>query len=598
MKPPGTARPRDMALVERVDVAEDGSIWFCATSTESVKVPQVHGRTRAYMALSGWVLTPLQRNGQVSTQLAYYVQAEAQGLLPGALAAKMIARRPVAIYKIAEHLRKNGAPPNKAASSQQKPPSVRNGTTGAVVAAAGPERKHATNSEQAQAQALESTLPPQVEFDDTHTSAKAVKSAKRKIEEVLSDGSWQEARDTSGSAIYQIRREQGLPIVRGTAEIKGYTTEQILGTIASTSARRVWDEMFASTSLVEQVNGADQAVLVERRKGVHPHLPEQSYSLARAVFRDEPNSDNGSIKQVSTSHEGSADSNARAEYLGWTLAPSNSGDDVHVERVASTSLSDLSVPEFIERILVTAEAAQPRRLQEFLNKHGHAPFFLRWGKGKATLDEEVEGDIAQGKTSWRIGANGKEGSQVAWLQWDPKMYRKFTCAFSFKRKLNARRIAKGISLTSEATIKLSRIDGTDNTAHLAFGADLPSDGFTLQAERGEGSSSGDIFGNGQKVTDSISAPQGAARQREQPATAPKSAAVAAVPATSKREEPASLPPQSKGAVTRMDNQIATKDGLQAQAAELTTLHRAPRLQDGTRQLPEDAMLILTRDLYL
>ena len=227
MKPPGTARPRDMALVERVDVAEDGSIWFCATSTESVKVPQVHGRTRAYMALSGWVLTPLQRNGQVSTQLAYYVQAEAQGLLPGALAAKMIARRPVAIYKIAEHLRKNGAPPNKAASSQQKPPSVRNGTTGAVAAAAGPERKHATNSEQAQAQALESTLPPQVPFDDTHTSAKAVKSAKRKIEEVLSDGSWQEARDTSGSAIYQIRREQGLPIVRGTAEIKGYTTEQI-----------------------------------------------------------------------------------------------------------------------------------------------------------------------------------------------------------------------------------------------------------------------------------------------------------------------------------------------------------------------------------
>jgi hypothetical protein len=48
----------------------------------------------------------------------------------------------------------------------------------------------------------------------------------------------------------------------------------------------------------------------------------------------------------------------------------------------------------------------------------------------------------------------------------------------------------------------------------------------------------------------------------------------------------------------MDNQIAIKDGLQAQAAELTTLHRAPRLEDGTRQLPEDAMLILTKDLYL
>ena len=416
-----------MALVERVDVAEDGTIWFCATSTESAKVPQVHGRTRAYMALNGWVLTPVQRNGQVSTQLSYYVQADSQGLLPSAVSAKLLARRPVAIYKIAEHLRKNGAPPNKAANSQQRAPSVANGGIAGAGAAAivGPEQKHATNSDQAQAAAMESTLPPQAPYNDSHPSSKAISSAKRKFEEALSDNSWQEARDTSGNAIFTRRKEKGTPMARGTASIEGFTTEQILGTIASTSARRVWDEMYASSSTMETINGADQAVLVERRKGVHPHLPEQRYSLARAVLRDEPNSDSGAITQISTSYDSHEESNAKADFIGWQLSPSSiSSETVRVDRIASTSLSESSVPDFVERILVTAEAAQPRRLQEFLQKYGHAPFFLRWGKGKATLDEEVEGDIAQGQTSWRIGTDGKQGEQqVVWLQWDSKMYR-------------------------------------------------------------------------------------------------------------------------------------------------------------------------------
>lgn len=445
MKPPGTARPRDVALVERVEVDEHGVITFCATSTESAKVPQVHGRTRAYMALNGWVLTPVQRNGgKIATQLCYYVQAEAQGLIPGAVSAKMLSRRPVAIYKIAEHLRKHGAPPNKAASSQQRAPNgahtataVAAGGAGGAVAGA-----HATNSSQAQAEALESTLPPQAPFDDTHSSAKALLPAKRKFEAALADTSgFSEAKDASGSSIFFKRRgdpSEGLPVVRGSAEIQGFSTEQILGTIASTSARRVWDEMYVGTSGAHSVNGADHAVATERRKGVHPHLPEQKYSLARAVFRDEAYSENGPLSLVSCSSDaeaGPSSPNAQAEYIGWRLTPSASSS-VRAERIASLSTSSSSgeLPDFVERILTTAEAGQPARLRAFLDKYGHAPYFLRWGKGKAALEEELEGesDIAHGRTAWRIGGDGKaaaaeerQNQQVAWLQWDDKMYRKF-----------------------------------------------------------------------------------------------------------------------------------------------------------------------------
>ena len=105
------------------------------------------------------------------------------------------------------------------------------------------------------------------------------------------------------------------------------------------------------------------------------------------------------------------------------------------------------------------------------------------------------------------------------------------------------------------------------------------------------------------MTDSISAPQGAARQRKQ--AVPGAAGAAAVAGNSKSSAPTAeqhkkeaIQPDANQKAVGAPNALPNKEGLQAQAAELTTLHRAPRLQDGTRQLPEDAMLILTRDLYL
>lgn len=144
----------------------------------------------------------------------------------------------------------------------------------------------------------------------------------------------------------------------------------------------------------------------------------------------------------------------------------------------------------------------------------------------------------------------------------------------------------------------------DSTVQLAFPPDFSSSGFTLRAERASSLGAGEVSWNGEKVTESIAAPKGAAQQKGRPKPAAAAAAgagagAAAAGAAAKRSaDPSSVQQKRSAALPPEDGPVAKPEGIQAQAADLATLHRAPRLRDGTRQLPEDAMLILTQDLYL
>lgn len=40
-------RPRDMALVEKIECTRDGAIMFACTSVETPRVPRIQGRVRA-----------------------------------------------------------------------------------------------------------------------------------------------------------------------------------------------------------------------------------------------------------------------------------------------------------------------------------------------------------------------------------------------------------------------------------------------------------------------------------------------------------------------------------------------------------------------
>lgn len=52
-------RPRDYALVEKIECTQDGSIVFACTSVETPRIPKVPGRVRAHVKVQFAVLVTL-----------------------------------------------------------------------------------------------------------------------------------------------------------------------------------------------------------------------------------------------------------------------------------------------------------------------------------------------------------------------------------------------------------------------------------------------------------------------------------------------------------------------------------------------------------
>lgn len=404
------SRSRDLALIERVESAADGTVYFVATSVESNRIPHVTGRARAHMILNGFVLRPVQRHGKNSTAVTYYIQVDAAGFLPATIATKIISRRPASIYKIEQYLKRHG--PLQDTFSTDDESKAREATTngvGSIATVAGTPSKASTRggltAGTGDAAAVGSSLPLHVSYDDKHPSSSEISTARQRLEELAQESKWEKAIDSKGHNIYQRREGKGLPVVKGEATIRGdVTTEQVLATILSLSARRTCkrvlvkgsegslpaeslclnalltspitgDDQFLNSEFAESINGYDQAVWVERRKAIYPHLEEQRYKVAQAVLRADNNSDNGPLSLLARSI-GSTDgptTGGRVELSGWTLRPT-SGDSVAVTHIANIDLGGAKpVPPFVERILVTAEAACPMRVKSFIEEYGVSP---------------------------------------------------------------------------------------------------------------------------------------------------------------------------------------------------------------------------------
>lgn len=180
--------------------------------------------------------------------------------------------------------------------------------------------------------------------------------------------------------------------------------------------------------MLENINGADQATWEDTFKGIHPHLEKQRYTTVKAALRSESESQDGDITYLATStqSDGEQTSKATLAVSGWQIQHSNAG--ISLTHAAKFNPGVGPLPDFIERILVASEAGSPFKVKTFLDKYGHPPFFLRWGPGQARLGEEVrssDSNLEAGKLAWRISADGPKssGPQLAWLQWDRKMYR-------------------------------------------------------------------------------------------------------------------------------------------------------------------------------
>ncbi|KAI8140504.1 hypothetical protein BJV82DRAFT_715713 [Fennellomyces sp. T-0311] len=117
-------RPRDMALVEKIECTQGGAILFACTSVETPRVPRIQGRVRAQIKLQGWALQPIP-GPTPATRVTYVIQENLKGWVPS-FAKKSLARRPLAIALVNEYLQKKAermrAQKMRAANSCASPP--------------------------------------------------------------------------------------------------------------------------------------------------------------------------------------------------------------------------------------------------------------------------------------------------------------------------------------------------------------------------------------------------------------------------------------------------------------------------------------------
>lgn len=167
-------------------------------------------------------------------------------------------------------------------------------------------------------------------------------------------------------------------------------------------------------------------------------------------------------------------------------------------------------------------------------------------------------------------------------------------------------LANGIALESSGpsdALSVAKVEGFPNSVQIKFNRDVPADGITLEASRHSGSSSSDVSWNGEPLTQTVAPPRGGSGSRKipprtsSPATAGGAGAIAS---TSQNRQAASTSRDASSEGLRQRSSTASQQlsKVSETATDLATVHRLPKDSQGQRQLPDDAMLILTRDLYL
>lgn len=109
MKGTMSSKTRDVAVVERIQTEQDGSIYFATCSVESDKIPPVSGKVRADIFIAGWVIQPLPSNPPI-TKITYVIQTDLLSRLPKFIAKRSLIKRVQVITTIETHLKKNGIP--------------------------------------------------------------------------------------------------------------------------------------------------------------------------------------------------------------------------------------------------------------------------------------------------------------------------------------------------------------------------------------------------------------------------------------------------------------------------------------------------------
>ncbi|ORY75942.1 hypothetical protein BCR35DRAFT_325733 [Leucosporidium creatinivorum] len=589
---------RDLSLVEKVAGSPTGTISFVSTSVVTPKVPRVSGRVRATLALNGWVLEPIDGG----TRITYYLLVNVRTFVPALLHKKYLARRPTCVAKIAEYLQKNGAPPM--VGVEEIEPVSPSATGGAVPI---PRRRGSISSKRsrsASASTVYAGLPEHVEVNTDANSYSEVQKAIKLFHSLNEQTDWTLAVDQKQRKIWkgQAQGKRAL-LVKGEATVEGATTEQVLGTILSDTARREWDTRFSSSALISQDNGFDQGDFLEVQKEIFPALSARHALITRSIDREDSTSPNSPILVVSRSIRNPSSSSSidlprsstkiQLDLSGFLLTPL-SDTTVKITHITQIDLALPSLTPTLRKILTAEYATTASRIAEFIDDEGYAPSFLRWGAGPATLERSSEGDLQKGEITFLVGGEGKgtmkDGQQKAWLQYSDKMY---------ERGLD-------ITVNPEGAATVAKVEGCERTVEFVWSEKVREGGVRVLLTRADGDGADDVLLGGEYLDRTVGMEKGSGARKKAPIAA-------ATRRTSTNEDT-----RSNGSETTMvEDQPNKSKGL----AETTTTSAAALLASKTRstgaaaqdvsppsasvdtkqrvkgELPDDACLILSEDLY-
>ncbi|CAG8512810.1 9201_t:CDS:2 [Cetraspora pellucida] len=102
-------KSRDLSLVEKIECAPTGEIYFAATSVDNPKVPNIAGRIRAEIILNGWILESLSISPP-RTRVIYVLQVNVNSWFPNFIVSTYMSRRPLVLCAVEDYLIKNDPP--------------------------------------------------------------------------------------------------------------------------------------------------------------------------------------------------------------------------------------------------------------------------------------------------------------------------------------------------------------------------------------------------------------------------------------------------------------------------------------------------------
>ncbi|CAJ0835834.1 2370_t:CDS:2, partial [Entrophospora sp. SA101] len=400
------SKARDLSLVEKIECAYEGKIYFVSTSINTPKIPHIANRIRARLLLNGWILEPLSYNPPV-TKVNYILQTNVKGWIPSVLAKKYLSRRPLVIHTIETYLRKNGPPTMfiNAPSSNVEPsqshshaPSISSNINNDLPS------NHADNiiPEIHSKSILITSNPatstpianqtPSITFSKSidakvpeknknpHRHSKTLRAAMKSFKsQAKSLSGWELHSDNNGLKIYT-KNADGKPtlIMRGELRITGgFTAEDILSIISDIEMRKVWDERFEDGVVVERLNHFD--ILVKTTmKGT---FPIRDLSLVSSTEHD---FETGIVRFVSTSvvdqliPETRKHVRANLKFAGFELIPKFDDNGftkyVDIKYIVDIDIKLETIPYSILKQVSIQTPMVLVKIDELLQKSGFPPY--------------------------------------------------------------------------------------------------------------------------------------------------------------------------------------------------------------------------------